>query len=175
MALTVEDGTSVSGANSYISLADANTYMSTRTNGTHAWDSASDDDKEQALIEAMDFMENQYRDKMRGVQEYEGQLWAWPREYVYDLRGDEYTGIPSRLKYAQVEFAAFYLTEGTLYLNPSTDDTGQQVKRTREEVGPLKTETEFVSGGTIATAYSVPKAEQYIKDFIFDTDTLLRA
>lgn len=54
MALTVEDGTRPTGANTYAALADANAYWADR--GNAAWADATDDEKAAALIQATDYL-----------------------------------------------------------------------------------------------------------------------
>ena len=50
MALIVEDGSRVDNSNTYISLADAETYMDDRIDAN--WSAAPDSQKNAALIEA---------------------------------------------------------------------------------------------------------------------------
>ena len=63
MALVVEDGSGLSGANSYATAAQADTYASDR--GLSAWtgDTAT---KEAALIRATDYLEATYREAWLG-------------------------------------------------------------------------------------------------------------
>lgn len=74
MSIVVEDGSVVSGANSYVTLEEVESYCEDR--GFTAWASASDTDQEAALHRAMDYVESQ---------EYKGSKTAydnpleWPR------------------------------------------------------------------------------------------------
>lgn len=54
ITLTVEDGTRPTGANTYASAADADTYHADR--GFAAWADATDDEKAVALIRATDYL-----------------------------------------------------------------------------------------------------------------------
>lgn len=130
MALTVEDGSIVTGANSYITLAEARAYATDR--GVTL--SATDADLEPLLIKATDYLES-FADRYKGeVVEYDQPL-SWPRAYA-EFRGYEIDAatIPESLKRAQMQ-AVIELHNG-VDLMPT--ETGARVKR--EEVGPIKTE-----------------------------------
>ena len=134
MALVVEDGTGLSNANSYISVAEADTYHSNR--GNTEWAAATNEEKEQALILATQYLDGRYRKKWKGVKSSVSQALSWPRISVYDEDGYSLDGtIPSRLTYATAE-AALAKIKGT-DLTPELD-RGGQVRR--ERVGSLETE-----------------------------------
>lgn len=79
MALTVEDGSGVAGANSYASLADVRAFAAARgvTNFP-----ADDTAAEAHVINAMDFLEGMGR-KFKGDRASETQALQWPRQYCY--------------------------------------------------------------------------------------------
>jgi len=79
MALVVEDGTAKLDAESYISVADADTYHAARANV--AWDAVGE--KEAALRKATDYMLQTYRDAWKGVRMKATQALDWPRAFVY--------------------------------------------------------------------------------------------
>lgn len=94
--IVVEDGTVVSGANSYITAAELDTYASDRgktISGTQA----------DLLIQAMDYLEAQ---PFKGIKYSRDQAVQWPRVDVvvdnYYIDSDE---IPQLLKDAQAEIA----------------------------------------------------------------------
>lgn len=83
MAIVVEDGTIVAGANAYASLTDLDTYHEERLNT--AWTDASDEAKEAAMLRATAGMESHYRDRWIGYKSNHNsvnapQLTAWPRK-----------------------------------------------------------------------------------------------
>lgn len=81
MALIVEDGTGVAGAESYASVAYADTYNMKR--GREAtWNDLDLDKKEQALILATDYIQQFYGQSWAGFAMSEDQVLGWPREYV---------------------------------------------------------------------------------------------
>lgn len=90
MTLIVENGTGLSTAESYISVADATTYFTKRGNET--W--ADVDDKEGALVRATDFMLNMYRLRWKGSRISQTQALDWPRLYVEKPIGEPLYGLP---------------------------------------------------------------------------------
>lgn len=85
MALTVEDGSNVTDADAYISLADAEAYYLAQYGV--AWDaSISDDLKEAAIRRAARYLDGL---RWKGVKtNRRSQSLAWPRYGVYDCDGN---------------------------------------------------------------------------------------
>jgi hypothetical protein len=78
MAIIVETGSGVPGANSYISQATFETYAE-----THGLSIAgkTDDEIESAIIRARSWIDNNYRSRWPGVRTYgSGQTTQWPRK-----------------------------------------------------------------------------------------------
>jgi hypothetical protein len=80
MAIIVEDGTGKVDSESYISVADADTYFSAR--GFATWATMSTGEKEQALRRGTDYMQEMYRTRWAGVRMTATQALDWPR---YDV------------------------------------------------------------------------------------------
>jgi len=81
MALIVEDGSKVAGAESYVSVVDASAYHTAR--GNAAWAAlASDTVREQALRRATDYMKQAYRLVWKGFRVSSSQALDWPRANV---------------------------------------------------------------------------------------------
>ncbi len=115
MALIVEDGSIVTGAESYISVADASTYHSNR--GNTAWASLSTDAiREQCLRKATDFMRQAYRSRWQGYKVNEDQALDWPR-YGVEVEGYAVDSdiVPTEVKNACAELA---LKASSADLNP---------------------------------------------------------
>ena len=94
MALTIEDGSVVAGANSFANVAYADAYF--LTTGMSSWAAATTEDKETALVRAMDYLESQ--DWVGHIKETLQPL-CFPRViWGQDL-------IPDKLKKAQCELA----------------------------------------------------------------------
>lgn len=158
MALTIEDGTIVAGAESYVSAADATTYHGNR--GNTAW-TGTDAVKEAALRKAAQYLDGHYRNRFKGQPVYPTtQPMAWPRAGVRLLNGPqeyygavpsfydvEYSGylaittIPQRLKDAQCELALIALSAD---LAPSVS---AGIKREKIDV----LETEYFAGAPVGT------------------------
>lgn len=83
MAIIVEDGTIVAGANAYASLNELDTYHEDR--GNTAWVNADDETKEAAMLRATAGLETQYRERWIGFKSNHNdanapQFLAWPRK-----------------------------------------------------------------------------------------------
>ena len=93
--MVVEDGTGLSNADSFVSVAYADTYFSTR--GVTEW--ASLTNKEALLIKATDYIEAVYSESWKGVTLNDTQSLSFPRII------DDATVYPDRLKKAVCELA----------------------------------------------------------------------
>ena len=106
MAITVEDGTIVTGAESYCTVAFADEYHAKR--GNAAWDLLDAvDQKEPALRKATDYLEQAFFSLWKGIRVEDDQALSWPRRYAYI---DDYTLIddnivPEAVKRACAELA----------------------------------------------------------------------
>lgn len=107
MSLTVEDGTGVTGANTYFSLASATEYFSDR--GVTTWLEGAETDKSAALIKACHYMETL---DWKGTKTYSDNPLEWPRVGVPDRNGwaIDYNEIPRDIKWGQCEIAYRYFS-----------------------------------------------------------------
>lgn len=83
------------GTDSYVSVADADTYWLDRNNSV--WAAAATEDKEKALRFATEYIDGSYDGRWIG--EHPGaasQVLAWPRNGAVDSEGRSVTGIPQR-------------------------------------------------------------------------------
>lgn len=130
MALTVEDGTGKSGADSYVSLDEAKAYFNAR-GLAFPIDAAF----EKLLVKAMDYLEQEASGPYKGSPTFPGMdTVKWPRTGVVV---DEYeipsSSIPRQLKFAQCQLAFEMQT-----VDPTPTLSGNIVKR--EKVDVLETE-----------------------------------
>ncbi len=147
MSLIVEDGTGLSNAESFCSVADATTYHANR--GNAAWAAlASDTVREQLLRKASDYMEQVYREQWNGYRKLFTQSLSWPRYRVpmQDASGGYYL------------YPAFYPSDSVpvlvanacaaLALRAATDDLAPDIGRlkSRVKIGPI--ETDYVPGSS---------------------------
>lgn len=133
MALIVENGTGLAGAESYISVADADTYFTARGNAT--WAALTTEQKEQALRAATDYMQGMFAGQWAGQRYSVAQALDWPRAYVpikdAPASGSYYESdeVPAAIGRACAEYAV-RASAGSLL-----GDIGAQVKS--ETVGPI--------------------------------------
>lgn len=140
MALIVETGAIVTGAESYVSAADCTTYHSNR--GNTAW-TGTDAVKEAALLKAAAYLDGHYCKRFKG-EKYQplDQNMQWPRiGVVIDGFVLDVDVIPQRLKDAQCELALIALTAD---LAPSVS---AGIKREKVDV----LETEYFAGAPAGT------------------------
>lgn len=105
MALIVEDGSIVTGAESYASVAYADSYFAARNVTT--WAALSTAVKEANLRKATEFMLQVYRRKWQGLRVSGDQLLDWPRSGVVidDYITIDTDAIPEEVKRACAELA----------------------------------------------------------------------
>lgn len=80
MAFTVEDGTIVAGANSYTTVADADSYFGDRANAD--WAALDTPTKQSLLVKATDYLVQKYRNRWKGMRVNIKQTLDWPRAGV---------------------------------------------------------------------------------------------
>jgi hypothetical protein len=81
MTLIVEDGTKVANAESYCSVAQADSYHAGRSTAD-AWDAIDADVRERCLREATDYLTQQYSGRWAGLRANDDQALDWPRDNV---------------------------------------------------------------------------------------------
>lgn len=141
----------VVGTDTYLSVADADTYWSNRNNST--WSAADTADKEKALREATQFIDGAY--EFIGAITSSTQVLAWPRVDAEILRGNmkgvyyNNTTIPPQIENACAELALEALS---VRLRP-VEEKGGAVKREKVDVieieyqdwAPTKKSYDFVT------------------------------
>ena len=118
------------GTDSYVSVADADTYLLDRNNSV--WAAAAAEDKEKALRFATEYIDGSYDGRWIG--EHPGassQVLAWPRNGAVDSEGRSVTGIPQRAADATARLALDALSD---FLSEAEDRGG---RISRAAVGPL--------------------------------------
>lgn len=140
MALIIETGAIIAGADSYVSVTDCDTYHTAR--GNSAW-TGTDAVKEYALRKAVAYLDGHYRNRLKGYMvDPISQNLAWPR---YDVVIDGVTLasniIPQRVKDAQCELALIALSSD---LAPNVS---AGIKREKVDV----LETEYFAGAPAGT------------------------
>lgn len=165
MAFLVEDGTGLAAANSYVSVADADTYHGDR--GNDGW-TGTDAVKQAALIKATQFIDGTYafiannaqRDPLTGFGGplvSNDQALSWPRVNVIDKQNRPITGVPQKVKDATCELALLALSDDLL----PTEDRATK----REKVGDL--EVEYMDSAANHKRY--PYVTRLLRDLIISS------
>lgn len=144
MSLIVDDGTGLSTAESYISVADADTYIAAYKGADATWDAATDATKEIAARQATQYLDGFY--SWKGVTLTSTQALDWPRTGVYDERDGLIEGIPTDLENATAEVMFLIVTGVTIIENV---DRSKQT--TREKVDVI--EVEYESGASVQPSF----------------------
>lgn len=136
MALTVEDGTGLAGADAFVSATTVETYADSRA--LTGWTDSSDDDgKDAAIRRATTYLSAGFTWKGHR-RSGRSQALAWPRYGVHDADGWVVASdaVPTEIVQACCELAVYELaTPGGL--SPTVDLTAR-VKR--KKIGPIETE-----------------------------------
>jgi hypothetical protein len=105
-AITAEDGTGIATANSYVTEAEADTYLDNRLNSA-GWGLASADDKLRSLLMSTVQLDALYQ--WNGYRTNPGQALQWPRYDVNDP--DSGNGVFPRISFRQGD----WLDENTIH------------------------------------------------------------
>jgi hypothetical protein len=140
MAIILETGTGVVGANSYVSLEEASDYFAML--GVFDWY-----DSEPALLNATQSVDLLYGARFLGTPLTATQSLLFPRVSFTDRNGFTRSGIPSELKKAVFELAYQYLKNGSAALvqNASADT---QLKKVRVKLDTMEEEKEYFGATT---------------------------
>ncbi len=134
-----EDGTGLDDATVYADLADADQYLE-NTDRRAAWRAFSSKERQAALIQGADYIDQTFRNRYKGERFSSDQRLEWPRNSVFDELGvlvvaDE---IPEEIGSASIEYA-FEAAAAPLAPTPVIDPTGREVLSTRDKVDVLET------------------------------------
>ena len=115
MPVTIVETAGSATANSYVTLAEADSFMEGRLNASTWETDASDDDKNRGLVEATRQIS---RLGYGGRRTDSTQVLSWPRQFAFDPDSpvqDYFTNtvIPQRVKDATMELAFQYIKAGT--------------------------------------------------------------
>jgi hypothetical protein len=135
----------VAGANAYVSLAEFKSWASAALKDLTG---KTDPQIEAAIVAASTHADLRFAYK--GYRSSPSQLGEFPREDLWDDRGDRVVGVPPLFKQGVCHYAFLALSRD-LWTNPEQDDTGLTVKRRSEKVGPVEETVEYGehSGGSM--------------------------
>jgi len=176
---TVEDGTGLSTSNAYISISTADDYHSGR--GNSEWDKAANTDqlKQEAIVRATDYVEKRFGTRFRGKRSSKEQALSWPRMSAWDDDGYEFDDIPVKLTQAVAEYALRAISVHELSPDPPSPVQAQShvegvtrdttptggVKKTKEVIGPIEEETEYMKGENDLSVASVSVKSSLVSDY----------
>ena len=162
MAATIHATLKGESSNSYVTLAEANSYFETSPDDS-TWTNKTDDQKNRALISATRWIDslNYYGDRCD-----EGQALKWPRN---NLEVDDVemvcTAIPNNIKYAQYELARALANDtDAITGNKGTEGV---VKEIEVEIGDLKEKKKYneasLANGSVNNLFDVfPFLQSYL-------------
>lgn len=127
MALTVEDGTGLALADSYVSLTDVTDYYAFSGLPNAHWTALTDTEKEAKLRFASLWADSNF--KWRSYRKSTSQALSFPRLDYYDSDGLLVTGIPKKFKYGIIEIASLHI------LSPLNVPNAAGTKVLQEAVG----------------------------------------
>ena len=161
LTLVVETGEGLSDANSYATLAEAETYHDTiPTTWRGMWLDASDADKEVCLVRATSLLDQLC--PWLGDAVTTGQTLRWPRSGVYTRDGlllaDD--AIPQWLKDATSEFGRCLLESN----RPAAVEEREIVSRT-DGASPISTSVTWASGGNLRRGILPPSVRSIVRPY----------
>ncbi len=158
MAATITATLKSATANSYVTLAEAETYFET-TPESSTWDDKTDDQKNRALIAATRWIDSLV---FEGDRCDDNQALKWPRNNHHIDRVELVcTAIPNNIKYAQYELARALANDTEAITgNKGTDGVYEEVKMGDLEV---KYNTESQSVGMVNNVFDIyPWLQSYL-------------
>lgn len=113
MSITIDSTVGGASANSFVLLAEADSYMESRLNAS-TWDGAAEDDRNRSLAEATRYLSAV---GWQGRAASSTQALAWPRDWVVNpddpnLNYFSSAAIPTRIKNATCELAFQFIKAG---------------------------------------------------------------
>ena len=155
MALTIEDGTVVPGADSFATVAEADTYAPLLGLSLPV----AEVDKEVNLRKAVIYL-NSIEHRLKGTRKSEDQELCFPRDNI-DLYGKDVSGtIPTLLKHAQIILSVEYKDNDLL-------ESGDGKEVLKEKTGEL--ETEYAQSGISNPVYNPVMALEMLKPLMRPT------
>lgn len=115
MVIIPEDGSGVTGANSYVTLAFADEYFSTHPFYSTEWEDLANDRRSALVVASTNQLDQLFN--WFGFRSYNEQLLDWPRQRVWLADNYDYAAsnsIPLAIKKATCEMA-FFLSKGDAF------------------------------------------------------------
>ena len=161
MALVIEDGSQVAGANSYITVAELRAFGLARSSGLPT----PNEEAESLLVRAMDYIEGM-RSRFQGKKTGATQPLQFPRKgLIIDDEPFPDNAIPNELKNGQAQLAIDIFAG----FDPMASSDGREVLREKVDV----IETEYAQSSGSGSGPSIPKTMAFLEPlFGFNGATL---
>jgi len=171
VALIVEDGTGITNAEAYDSIANVTTYLTAYGEDADWSALTADADREHRARRVTRYMDANFGATWKGARSNRTQALDWPRTGVYDNDGFEVsaTAMPTRFLAA---FAVLCERASTESLAVDQSAPGE-IKRIKNKVGSLEQEIEYLGGREQDKFYLL--AESLLEEFIQPANLLERA
>ncbi len=157
MALIVEDGTIVTGAESYESVANCDTYWAARASDPlfAAWDAGTTAGQEEALRVSTQEVDAENESLWKGDKSTASQSLDWPRFNAFDSSGHawESNEIPTELTSYLCERAARYMDNIATGMIPDVDAPSGGIQRERIKAGPVELDTTYAGSASPVKSY----------------------
>lgn len=170
MAFVVEDGTAKADANSYATIAEADSYFADRSNA--AW-TGVDAVKQAALVKATDYIEGRFGQRFIGDKKTTSQALSWPRTGAANFAD---TAIPVGLRRSCCEYAVRALS-AALAPDLKVDASGLTVVATKKKVGPIETDYAVPQTGLGSTPMlfrPYPAADMLLRGLVYSASQVIR-
>lgn len=174
MTLTIEDGSGVVGADSYVDATDASAYLADHYTTTQlaTWTAASSGDKEIHLRNAAQYLSTYYGGRWIGTRANETQGLDWPRTAAADQDGyaiDD-DAIPQAIIDAQCELA---LRAAGAALTSDVSTSVAEIASESKSVGSISKSVTYVGSKPTQTRYTV--VDRLVSPFVYSGTELGRA
>ena len=149
MALVVQTFPQTAGANSYGDVAGFKAHHDLRLQSYTAY---TDPQILAAVVAATEYLDMRFA--YNGWKTFAEQTTEFPRNDLYNARGDLVQGVPTQVVKATYEYAIRWLRNGfTLVPDPEQDASGRSLKATQVDVGPISERKEYSEFG----GYKLPE------------------
>ena len=160
-----EDGSVVSGANSYVTESEVSVYFTDVGKDDTAWLALTSTGKEQAVLRSARFLEAEFGPDFMGTRRQRGQALSWPRYGVTGL--DNYlvdsTTVPSEVLLAQFELI-FKTVDGTEFYT-DVAESSSTLEEKEVQIGPIKSKKKYrtSAAGEAFHAYVESLLDPYLR------------
>lgn len=163
MAFTPEDGTGLPNANSLCSVEFADAYFEDRKSGL-PWldDAVTNEDKQFALVEATDYIQAVWENKMKGHREFDGQALSFPRT------GTGYDEWPDLIQKVTAEYAIRALEAPLMPDLTGQDASGRTLTGEKKKLATLEIEKQYSEYAQLITQKTYPIPDAMIQPLLYN-------